>query len=266
MASETTSESLRALRVLRLVGHVARALFIAAVVLPFLSDAQRRARVRRFSRELLALLAVRVRISGTPPRAEDLPAMVVANHISWLDIFAVNTAYTARFIAKAEIRRWPVIGWLCAQGGTLFIERTQRSHTASVNAQVVAAMQRGDTFAVFPEGKVTSGDVVLPFHSSLLQPALACGARLFPVAIRYTRDDGSLCSEADYEGEKSLLDSLRLMLTQPVIHVHLQFLRPLASAGRHRRDLAYEAGHAIAAALNLRAPQRRTGKSSRPPA
>jgi len=169
-----------------------------------------------------------------------------------------------RFVAKSEIRRWPLIGWLCAQGGTLFIERAQRRHTLNINAQIVAGLKAGDTFAVFPEGAITSGDVVLPFHASLLQPALACNARLFPVAVRYTRADGSLCFEADYEGAKTLLDSLRLILTQPVIHVHLQFLPPLACGARHRRDLADDAAAQIAAALNLPAPQRRKHKSSRP--
>ena len=106
------------------------------------------------------------------------------------------------------------------------------------------------------------GDVVLSFYASLLQPALACNAQLFPVAIRYARADGSLCSEADYEGDKSLLDSLRLMLTQRVIHVQLQFLPPLACNGAHRGELAHLAAREIADALNVSAPQRRTGKSS----
>jgi 1-acyl-sn-glycerol-3-phosphate acyltransferase len=171
-----------------------------------------------------------------------------------------------RFVAKSEIRRWPVIGWLCANGGTLFLERAQRRHTLQINAQIVAGLRQGDTFAVFPEGIITAGDVVLPFHASLLQPALACDARLFPVAVRYTRTDGSLCSEADYEGAKTLLDTLCTILTQPVIHAHLQFLPPLACAGRHRRELAHEAARVIAAALNVPAPQRRTGKAYRPPA
>ena len=127
-------------------------------------------------------------------------------------------------------------------------------------------MERGDIFAVFPEGVITTGDRVLPFHASLLQPALACGADLYPVAIRYTRADGSLCNEADYEGAKSLLDSFLLILTQPVIHAHLQFLTPLASNGAHRRDIAQEAASVIARALNVPAPRRRIGKSSRPPA
>ena len=244
--------------------HILRALVIAGSVFPFLNHAQRRVRVRRFSQQLLAILAVRLKVSGEPPRAADTPAMMVANHVSWLDIFAINTAHAMRFVAKSEIRRWPVIGWLCAQGGTLFIERAQRRHTVDINAQIVAALKQGDTFAVFPEGIITAGDVVLPFHASLLQPALACNALLFPVAIRYTRADGSLCSEADYEGEKTLLDTLRAILTQPVIHAHLQFLPPLTCDDRHRRELADEAARMIARALNVPAPRRRTGKSSRP--
>ena len=255
---------MRALRIARLAWHVLRAAVVAATLFPFLSAARRRLRVRRFSRQLLVILGVRLTVSGAPPRAADAPAMLVANHVSWLDIFAINAAHAMRFVAKSEIRRWPLIGWLCAQGGTLFIERAQRRHTLNINAQIVAGLKAGDTFAVFPEGAITSGDVVLPFHASLLQPALACNARLFPVAVRYTRADGSLCFEADYEGAKTLLDSLRLIVTQPVIHVHLQFLPPLACDARHRRDLADDAAAQIAAALNLPAPQRRKHKSSRP--
>ena len=206
---------------------------------------------------------MRVKTSGVPPRAGDTAAMIVANHVSWLDIFAINAVHAVRFVAKSEIRRWPVIGWLCEKGGTLFIARARRRHTAHVNEQVAAALGQGDIFAVFPEGITTTGDVVRPFHASLLQPALACGAQLLPVAIRYTRADGSLCNEADYEGDKSLIHSLRLMLTQPVIHVHLQFLPPLVCNGAHRRELAQEAARVIARALNVSAPPRRTGKAVR---
>ena len=243
-----------------------QALIITATVFPFLSVAQRRLRVRRFSRQLLGILAVRLKVSGQPPHAHDLPAMLVANHVSWLDIFAINAAHAMRFVAKAEIRRWPVIGWLCGQAGTLFIERAQRRHTVHINEQMAAGLRSGDTFAIFPEGIITSGDIVLPFHASLLQPALECNARLFPVAVRYTRADGSLCYEADYVGAKTLLESLRLILTQPVIHVHLQFLPPIAVDSGHRRELADSAAAKIAAALNLPAPQRRSQKTAGPAA
>ena len=242
--------------------HVLRAVVIAATVYPLLTQAQRGAHVRRWSKQLLAILAVRANISGAPPRAIDAPAMIVSNHVSWLDIFAIDTVHAMRFVAKSEIRHWPVIGWLGEKAGTLFIERTHHRHIADINQQVAAALRQGDLFAVFPEGKITAGDVLLPFHASLLQPALACNAQLFPVAIRYTRADGSLCSEADYAGDKSLLDALRLMLTQPVIHVRLQFLPPLACNGAHRGELAHAAARVIASALNVSVPRRRTGKSS----
>jgi 1-acyl-sn-glycerol-3-phosphate acyltransferase len=242
--------------------HVLRAVVTATAVYPFFGEAQRAAHVRRWSKQLLAILAVRVKVSGEPPRAADAPAMIVANHISWLDIYSINAVRATRFVAKSEIRRWPVIGWLAGKGGTLFIERARRHHIAEINRQIAAALERGDTFAVFPEGMASAGDAVLPFHASLLQPALACRARLFPVAIRYTRADGSLCSEADYAGDKSLLDTFLLMLTQRSIHVHLQFLPSLACDGRHRRELAHEAAGLIARALNVPAPQLRSGKSS----
>ena len=261
-----TSPGLRIIRVLRLACHVLQAMIITAAVFPFLSAAQRRVRVRRFSRQLLGILAVRLKVSGEAPRAQDLPAMLVANHVSWLDIFAINAAHAMRFVAKAEIRGWPVIGWLCAQAGTLFIERAQRRHTVNINQQMAAGLRSGDTFAIFPEGIITSGDILLPFHASLLQPALECGAQLFPVAIRYTRADGTLCYEADYVGAKTLVDSLRLMLTQPVIHVHLQFLPPITVDSRHRRELALSAETVIAAALNLPAPPQRTRKTGGPAA
>jgi 1-acyl-sn-glycerol-3-phosphate acyltransferase len=258
-----TSAAVRALRMVRLVLHVVRAVATAAAVYPFLTRTQRSAHVRRWSRQLLAILGVRVKTNGLPPRAIDAPTMIVANHVSWLDIFALNSVHAMRFVAKSEIRRWPLIGWLSGKGGTLFVVQARHRHIADINREVVAALAQGDIFAVFPEGKTTTGDVVLPFHASLIQPALACNAQLHPVAIRYTRADGSLCSEADYEGEKSLLDALRLLLTQPVIHVQLQFLPPLeCTHGAHRSELAYEASRTIAGALNVPAPRRGTGRSS----
>lgn len=206
---------------------------------------------------------MRIDVIGTPP-AGATPAMIVANHVSWIDIFAINAVRPVRFVAKSEIRHWPVIGWIAEMGGTLFVERTRRHTVAQINEQVVAALRQGDAFAVFPEGMITHGDVLLPFHASLLQPALECEALLYPVAIRYTRADGSLCSEADYEGEKTIAGSLMLMVTQPVINVRLQFLAPLSCAGKHRRELANAAAQLIADALGLPAPRRRAGPADDP--
>ncbi len=252
-------------RLTRLALHVVRGVMTAAFCFPRLDEPRRVNAVRRWSARLLAILAVRIEAHGIPPRPGE-PAMIVANHVSWLDIVALNAVSTARFVAKSEIRRWPVIGWLVAQGGTLFIERARPHHIAHINREVEAALRHGATFAVFPEGVITRGDVLKPFHASVLQPALTCNATLYPVAIRYTRNDGSPCGEADYADSKSLLQSLLAMVTQPVIHAQLDFLTPLPCAGRQRRDLARAAEEAIASALNLPAPSRRAERGGGPAA
>jgi 1-acyl-sn-glycerol-3-phosphate acyltransferase len=252
----------RSFRLTRLALHLVRAVAIVAVCFPFYNHATRMEWLRRWAAHLLEILAVRLKVIGKPPIDSAAPTMIVANHVSWLDIFAINALRKARFVAKSEIRHWPVFGWLCAQGSGLFIERARRHHAAHIHRQMVAALKQGDLLVLFPEGSTSTGDKVLPFHTSLLQPALECNAMLYPVAIRYARTGGSLCSEADYAGGKTMLGSLLLMLTQPVIFAQLQFLPPLTSAGQHRRELAYEASRLIAGALGVPAPRRQAGTTA----
>ena len=119
-------------------------------------------------------------------------------------------------------------------------------------------MRDGDPVAVFPEATTTDGDTVLKFNSSLLQPGVIAGAALYPVAIRFERADGTLCVEAAYDGDKSLWDTLRLMVTQPEIRARLAFLPPLENRGQHRRELAHAAPEAIARSLFPPARDNRT--------
>lgn len=259
MQAPTTGVGVRAFRLAHFFTHLLRAVFVAALVYPFIRRPARRRRLKRWSAQLMHLLAIRLAVTGTPPGGGAV--LIVANHVSWLDIFAINAVQPTRFVAKSEIRRWPVIGWLCARGDTLFIDRARRHHTRDINRAMAEAMQAGDTFAVFPEGSTTHGDILLPFHASLLQPALTCDARVYPVAIRYSRADGSLCTEADYEGDKSLAASVLQLVSQPRIHLDLHFLPAIECAGMHRRELADEVAGRIAARLGLDAPSRRAGKS-----
>lgn len=255
MTRHTTNAGTRWFRLLRFLGHLLHGVAVAAIVYPWIDRPARRRRLKQWSAKLLGILQIRLRVHGAPP-AEGV-VLIVSNHVSWLDIFAINAVRPTRFVAKSDIRRWPLIGWLCAQGDTLFIDRARRHHTRDVNAAMAAAMRAGEAFAVFPEGSTTHGDVLLPFHASLLQPALSCDAKIFPVAVRYSRDDGSLCSEADYEGEKSLAQSLLQLVTQQRVHLDLHFLPPIDCAGRHRRELADEAAQRIAATLGLADPSKR---------
>ena len=116
--------------------------------------------------------------------------LVVANHVSWLDIFALHAVGPVRFIAKAEIERWPVLGGLVRGVGTLFIERARRHDTHRVNQEIARALAAGDIVAVFPEGTTTDGTALLPFKGSLLQPIIDAQGHVQPVAIRYRDADG----------------------------------------------------------------------------
>ena len=124
-----------------------------------------------------------VRLFSGRLRVRGAGALVVANHVSWLDIFALDATQAMRFVAKAEIARWPVLGWLVAHVGTVFVDRRRRHHIADVNRAVKQGLGAGDVFAVFPEGAVGNGSVVHAFHASALQPAIACGATVHPVEI-----------------------------------------------------------------------------------
>lgn len=236
----------RGLRLTRLALHLMQGMLTIAVLFPFYSPARRGMTVKRWSQLLLDMLGVVLHVHGKIPRRRGQPAMLVANHVSWLDIYAINAAMPVRFVAKSEVRGWPVIGWLSANTGTLFIERARRRDTARINHEIAAAMQSGDVVAVFPEGTTTDGSQVLRFHSSLLQPALLAQAHVHPVALRFERDDGSLCVEAAYDGDKSLWDTLRLILARPVIHARVWFLEPLPAGPAHRRTLAASAHRLIA--------------------
>ena len=173
--------------------------------------------------------------------------MLLSNHISWLDILAINSACSSRFVAKQEIRGWLLMGWLAERAGTLFIARGRRREAARVGRDIREALTRGDTVAFFPEGTTTDGARVLAFHGSLLQAALDCGATVQPLTLRYLRGDGSRSVEVAYDGDRTLVDTLRDMSAVRVMHVHLHFLPPVS--GLDRRRVARSAEEVIRARL-----------------
>lgn len=233
----------------RVAAHFAQAATTAGVAYPLMSPSRRRLALQRWSVQLLRHLSARLTIHGEPPHHDGAPFMLVGNHVSWLDIFAINAAVPTRFVAKSEVRAWPLVGWLCVKADTLFIERHQRRDLARLDDLICAALRNQTGMGVFLEGTTTDGSEVLPFHSSLLRPAQTVNVPVYPVAIQYRRGDGSICTEAAYDGDKTALDTLRLMLTQHEFHAHVHFLPPLEAAGVHRKELARRAREMIVARL-----------------
>lgn len=192
--------------------------------------------------------------------------MLVANHVSWIDIYAINAVAPARFVAKREVRGWPLIGWLAARTGNLFIHRERRRDAARILEELVQALRDGDRVAVFPEATTTEGGTVLEFRSSLLQAAIRAESLLQPVALRYLRTDGTRCREAAYSGATTLWQSLLAVVSQPGVRLELTFLPPLEARAGRRRELAGAAREVILRTLRLPVPGSRAGTRDHPPA
>src|SRR5688500_4470388 len=174
-AQSVTNRPVRIFRSVRLLLHIISGL-IQSGIYPHLDQHAQWRMAQRWSAGLLAILCIRIRYQGTVPPAEAQRVMLAANHVSWLDVYSIITVCPARFVAKSEIRGWPLLGWLSRNAGTLFIERSKRSDTARINEHIGNALTAGDRVAVFPEGTTGDGTELRHFHASLLQPAASVGA------------------------------------------------------------------------------------------
>jgi 1-acyl-sn-glycerol-3-phosphate acyltransferase len=231
-------------------------------VYPGAPPRRRRRLARWWARELVRILGVRVRVTGKPPPARGEAAMIAANHVSWVDIFAVMSVRPARFIAKSEIRTWPGAGWIADRAGTLFVQRARRHDTGRINTRVHEVLAQGDCVGLFPEGTTTQGDRVLPFHTSLFEPAIANAATIHPAAIRYAYADGTPCPAFAYVGETTFLQSVSRVIRARGAVVHIDFADPIAPGqGLDRREAARLAHERVASLLRLELPGNPPGRA-----
>ncbi|MCB1952449.1 MAG: 1-acyl-sn-glycerol-3-phosphate acyltransferase [Zoogloeaceae bacterium] len=231
-------------RYARLALHLLQGVLTTALVFPWVS-LDRRGRLRqRWSKGLLALLGIVPRISGTELAR---PALLIANHVSWVDIFAINALSPSAFVSKADVRQWPIIGWLAAMNETVFLQRGSRGHAHIINAEIATRMAAGRHVAVFPEGTTTDGSHVQHFHAALLQPAIAAGQPVQALAVCYRTPDGTFTRAAAYDGDLSVLDSLKAIIATPRIEVHLHVLPATSTTDTNRRVIAAQAHAAIGA-------------------
>lgn len=231
--------------------HALHGAFILRFVFPRVPARRRRELVGWWSGALLRIAGVSIQVEGDPPAATETGAMIAANHVSWLDMFAISSVRPTRFIAKSEIREWPLVGWIAERAGTIFIRREARRDTARISERVHAALAQGDCVGLFPEGTTSWGDELRKFHTSLFEPAVANGAHVHPCAIRYETADGKLCRDMAYAGELTFPQSFRRVLRCRGVTVRLVFAPPIETAGRTRREVAPIAQGAVASLLGL---------------
>ncbi len=219
-----------------------------AFLFPWLG-ADTRARIKqRWSAALLRALGVALRPDGE--YAHDWPAgLVVANHISFLDIFVINALMKTVFVAKSDVAAWPVIGWLTASTGNLFIERGSRRAAHAIQQRMTDELAAGRRLVIFPEGTSTPGENVLPFHAALLESAIASGAPVICLGLAYQDDAGRMTTAPAYVGDDSLWACLKRIVTSDGIVARVSPASYLASTTTDRRHLAHQAHQRVAAAV-----------------
>jgi 1-acyl-sn-glycerol-3-phosphate acyltransferase len=232
-----TAVTARCVRALGLLGQLLLLLLGAVVVAPRLTPGRRGSLSARLAARTLRTLHVRVRRFGAAPY--DGPMLLVANHISWLDVYALNALVGGpRSVAKSEVARWPFAGAIARGFGTFFHVRGRYRDAARVKNAVAVALRAGERVLVFPEGTTTEGGSVGRFHAALFQAAVDAGVPVQPVAIRYPMADGSPDPAASFVGEMTFVESLVRVLGRRRLEARLTFGPVLSSAGRTRRELA----------------------------
>jgi 1-acyl-sn-glycerol-3-phosphate acyltransferase len=237
--------SLRAAwRLGRALAHALAGLATILLRFPRMNQIQRDARVQAWALEMLPLLGIRLELRGRPPVTG--PVLLVANHISWLDILVMHAARHCRFVSKADVRRWPLIGTLATGAGTLYIERKSRRDAMRVVHHMAESLKRGEVVAVFPEGTTSNGVAMLPFHGNLIQAAISANAPVQPVALSFLDSKTRAVSLAPcYIDEDTLVMSIWRTLTARSITAVVHYGEPQTAQGRDRRTWASDLRSAV---------------------
>ena len=209
-------------RLFRSLAHIVHGLWVIYRHFPHWDEPRKAARIQRWSTQALALADIRVEVTGESP-VPQLPVLVVCNHISWLDILVMQSVYPVRFVSKADVAGWPLVGSLVKGCGTVLIERERRSDVLRVIQIMAQHLKQGQALAVFPEG--TTGDTgahghnVLKFHANLIQAAIDAATPIQPWALRYhDQRTGTQTHAADYVGDTKLLTSIwSVLCAEPML-------------------------------------------------
>ena len=231
-------------RLLRIVKHILTGLWIVSLRMPRLATAHQNAQVQAWALEFLRHAGIALEVRGQPPVGG--PVLLVANHLSWLDIPVMHAAHYCRFVSKSDIRDWPLIGSLATAAGTLYIERNSRRDALRVVHLMRDALQAGEMLAVFPEGTTGDGRVLLPFHANLLQAAISADSPVQPVGLRFVdKSSGQTSYAPSYTGDETLIGSIWRTLSAPPLVAVVQYGEPERADSRDRRTWSLQLHGAV---------------------
>ena len=207
--------------------------------------------IRWWSGTLVRIFGLELVRVGEPLRDATL---FVANHLSWMDITILHSQRMMCFVAKSEIERWPLVGWLAGRAGTIYHRRGSTESLSSVSQVMVERLRAGLGVGVFPEGGTGPGDHVRTFHARIFQAAIDAGVPAQPVALRFSRD-GRYDTTIAFRPRENFLHNFLRVLGDPVTRVEVVFCEPVPTQGEGRRRIAETARARIVAALGV--PDRR---------
>lgn len=245
---DQVSATTQFLRKVRVTWLICCGVFTVLFIFPFCTSEGKLRHKKRWSASLLFAMGIEVQgdLTSIAPRA-----MLVANHISWVDIFVINALLPSAFVAKEEVRDWPIFGWLAAKNDTLFMQRESRAQARKTNEEIAQVLNQGKYVVVFPEGTTSDGCRLLPFHGALLQPALSAACPVVPIAIRYHHENGEVSLAPRYDGDISFGECLNAIVSQKRTIATLSTTPALGMKGESRRQVAQQARHAIAVASGI---------------
>ena len=236
-----------ALRIAALALHIVLGMILTPLFTARASDGERRtspAVTSWWHNRLADILGLGITVTGPRPVA---PVLFAANHVSWLDIIVLGGLTPTVFLSKAEVRKWPVVGWLAARAGTLFIRRGD-GEAGTITAQIARKLEGGAMLTLFAEGTTTDGRQVRPFFPRLFAAAVETVTPVVPVTLRY-HVNGDFDAVAPYVDEQTLADNLRGLLRRPRTQVHVRFAGPIDPSQLDRKAVARQAHAQVAAAL-----------------
>lgn len=224
-------------RLLRALAHIASGMWIILRHFPKLGQHEKEARVQAWAQAMLRLAGIELAVQGLPVAGG--PALLVSNHLSWLDIVVMHAARYCRFVSKSDIKHWPLVGTLAGGAGTLYIERESRRDAHRLVHHMVERLQLGEVLAVFPEGTTGDSITLKPFHANLLQAAISADAPVQPMALRFIdAGTGQTCFAPRYIDDDSIFVSIWETLCVRTLRAEVIFGAAQRCDGRDRRSWA----------------------------
>lgn len=215
--------------------HVLVGVFTLSFIFPFIKSNRKDQKIQAWSRRLLRIFKLKLVVTGLE-EVVPTPALFAANHISWLDIHAINACKPIRFVAKSEVRSWPIFGWMAKQLGTVFIRRDNARHAREVVEQI-AGVLKTESICIFPEGTSTSGEGILAFKPNLFESALIAQSPIHPISLRYICGKTGMKSDSPaFIGDMGLLESMSRVMNNPDLVVEIRFLSPFLPQIRENTD------------------------------